>query len=115
MNLKEIAKSMASVPAMDGKTKVDTAEIVNKEISIDHYDFCNSGKENGRYVVVNFKELPDRYYFGGTALTEIFEKFEEKYDHDDINTELSNNPLKISLSTVKTRNGNNFVKVSVLD
>ena len=106
-------------PVIGEKTKVSTEEVLakyNGEITIVGCDILK--KDDSRFAGVLFAENENEVYFGGTVLTEIVNGWLEAFDLDAVkcSEELkASGGVKIKLSTQKSKNGRNYVKVEVLD
>ena len=106
-------------PVIGEKTKVSTEEVLakyNGEITIIGCDILK--KDDSRFAGVLFAENENEVYFGGTVLTEIVNGWLEAFNLDAVkcSEELkASGGVKIKLSTQKSKNGRNYVKVEVLD
>ena len=106
-------------PVIGEKTKVSTEEVLakyNGEITIVGCDILK--KDDSRFAGVLFAENENEVYFGGTVLTEIVNGWLEAFNLDAVkcSEELkASGGVKIKLSTQKSKNGRNYVKVEVLD
>ena len=106
-------------PVIGEKTKVSTEEVLakyNGEITIVGCDILK--KDDSRFAGVLFAENENEVYFGGTVLTEIVNGWLEAFNLDAVkcSEELKESGgVKIKLSTQKSKNGRNYVKVEVLD
>lgn len=108
-----------------GRTKLDTDNIIGKELTIDKFDIVdveapddNDSNKRMRYCVLVFKELPDNFYNGGLILTKMIDSWLEDYPtikecqkaYDD-----SKEKVKIKAVMSKTnKNNKNLVKIEVL-
>ena len=106
-------------PVIGEKTKVSTEEVLakyNGEITIVGCDILK--KDDSRFAGVLFAENENEVYFGGTVLTEIVNGWLEAFNLDAVkcSEELkASGGVKIKLSTQKSKNGRNYVKVEILD
>jgi len=106
-NLRDRAKEFAvRLPFMDGKDKGDAKELVGTINTITDYGFLkdDDGKE---YVVFIVKERKDKFYFGGTVLTDQLAQLEAEGYHDDIVAE----GLPILLTEKKSKNNRTYTNV----
>ena len=56
------------IPFMEGRTKKDLTDVVNRQLHIEDYGFIQ-GDEN-EFAVICFEELPEFFYFGNAIITE---------------------------------------------
>ncbi len=116
-------ESFSPCTLMENREKIGTNAIIADNpdgITIDGFDLIvNSDPKTGeevKYCIVTYKESPEYYYLGGQALTQIVESWIEEYKGD---VELANNDLKkdggckLKLKLVKTKRGNNYVRISM--
>lgn len=71
MSLREKAESMNSgkgIEFMEGRTKGETEELLDKTVTIRNFDFING--ENGEYAVFIIDEDESAFYFAGSVLTD---------------------------------------------
>lgn len=121
-NFKESAKKELSLsPLMNDREKLDTDEILGKELTVIAFDFVTTAdkktKENKTYPVVIFEELPDKFYLGGTLLAKVFHMWASEFDGDfeECSAALAESGgVKFRFSKGKTSDGNNLVKLEVL-
>lgn len=106
-SLKDRAQEFSvQLPFMDGKDKGETKELVGTVNTIIDYGFLKAedGKE---YVVFIVKERKDKFYFGGTVLTDQMAQLEAEGYHDDIITE----GLPVLLTEKKSKNNRTYTNV----
>lgn len=116
-------ESFSTCPLMENREKISTNAIIADNpngITIDGFDLIvNSDPKTGeevKYCIVTYKESSEYYYLGGQALTQVIEKWIEAYQGD---IELANRELKeaggckLKLGLVRTKRGNNYVKISM--
>lgn len=97
MSLKEkMTKLNKGISFMEGRTKGETEELLNKVVTICDYDFITGS--NGEYVVFIVKEISDSFYFGGMVLTDSLKSLT-----DDEKKELQENGLPCKFSIVKSK------------
>lgn len=106
-SLRERAKEFdVRLPFMDGREKGDTKELLGQDSTITEYGFLPN--EAGEpYAVFIVKERSDKFYFGGTVITDRLLKLEEEGYHDAIVAE----GLPVRMSEKKSRNNRNFTNV----
>ncbi|MCM1265081.1 MAG: hypothetical protein NC200_02685 [Candidatus Gastranaerophilales bacterium] len=114
MNLKEKAiEKLTLSPLYTNREKIETAEILNKELTIQLVDLVNYNES--KYAVVVFKEMPNRVYNAGTVLTELVIEWLSESSIDEVNAELAENEIVIVLtlkkSSVKNRE---YVSIEVI-
>ena len=91
--LKDRAKEFSvQLPFMDGRDKGDAKELVGQVTTIVDYGFLKGdateeGNANRDYACFIVKEHSDKFYFGGTVLTDQLQQLEAEGYHDDIVTE----------------------------
>jgi len=124
MELREIGKeTFSGCKAMREREKITVDDIIQKheKITVISYDYILTG---GKVVpVINIKEEPEKFFFGGAAFKTLFEAWEKSYStsHDDddvvkgINSELKDcDGVKIKLEKVPTLKGAPYTKIAVL-
>lgn len=105
-SLKERAKEFSvQLPFMDGRTKGDAKELVGQVSTINNYGFLQG--DNGAYVVFTVKERKDKFYFGGTVLTDQMEQLEAEGYRDEIETE----GLPMLMTEKKSKNNRGYIAV----
>lgn len=99
-----------------GKTKITTKDIIERYpegFSICAVDLF--GKGSDAYAVLNIVEDKSIYLFGGKALTELVTVMLDNSDPNVLNNELADDPLRLKLTTKKTKAGRDFTCFTVLD
>lgn len=84
MSLKEKAISMNSgkgIEFMEGRTKGETEELLEKTITIRDYAFITG--TDGEYVVFIIDEDPKTFFFGGKVLTDNLKALTE-VEHEEL-------------------------------
>ena len=106
-SLRERAKEFdVRLPLMEGRDKGDTEELLGQDSTITDYGFLPN-EAGEMYAVFTVKERPNKFYFGGTVLTDRLFKFEQEGYHDAIVTE----GLPVRLTSKKSKNNRTFVNV----
>ena len=115
---------------MQGREKLDTQDVVGKELTIMAFDFAPKFDQQGNPVadsetgeqdvfgVVVFKEFPDNYYNVGTVFTKVTNAWAEAYDGnaEKASADLAaQGGVKVRFTEGKTKRGNNLVNVEILD
>ena len=106
-SLRERTKEFeARLPFMEGREKGDTAELLGQDSTITQYGFLPN--EAGEvYAVFTVKERSDKFYFGGTVLTDRLIKL----DQDGYRAEIEAEGLPVRMNNKKSRNNRTFVDV----
>lgn len=120
--LKAQLKKEFNVPeVMLDRRKLETDEILGHDLTIENFDLCNFVDPDTKVPfaapVLNFEEHPGCYYRGGQSLKKFVETIVNAYD-GDIDTavsEFSAEKIRIRLVKLRTRSGNDFYNVQVLD
>lgn len=83
-SLRDRAKEFSvQLPFMDGREKGETKDLIGQVSTIVDYGFLPN--ENGEpYVCFIVKERSDKFYFGGSVLTDRMTQLEEEGFHDEI-------------------------------
>lgn len=107
-------KATVLSPLMEGKDKLETVNILKKDLTIIAVDMVQTS--TAEYPCIIFKEYPDGYYCGGMVLKKIVAEWLASFDSvDNLNTELENSGgVKIRLYSSKTKTNNNLVRVEIL-
>lgn len=115
-NLARLVKEITSTSVLTvGRVKIDTPDILGVELTIRDFDFVEyvdtSTSKPVVYPVVIFDELPESYYCGGKALSDICTAIDANGLHDELKT----NGLKVMFGQTKTKSGQPFVTVTVIE
>ena len=106
-SLKERAKEFSvQLPFMEGRDKGDAKELVGQVSTIADYGFLK-GDDNRDYAVFITKERSDKFYFGGTVLTDQLQQLEAEGYHEAIVEE----GLPVLLSEKKSKNNRSYINV----
>lgn len=113
MTIKEyIEKKNRTAKLIKSKTKIETSDVIGKEITIIGYGFMlDNGKE---YAVVTLKEFPDNFLFCGKVLTDEIRKLEEEFG-DDLNDILASGEVRVILKTQSSKNGRKYTSADFLE
>lgn len=128
-NFKKVAQENTLLcRLMVGREKLDTDDIIDKELTIIGFDFAPKfdregnaiADENGQadvFGVVIFNELPNSYYCVGTVFTKVckawaapFATVEEASDALAVE-----GGVKVKFTASKTKKGNNLTAVEILN
>lgn len=113
MTIKEyIEKKNRTAKLIKGKAKIETSDVIGKEITLIGYGFMtDNGKE---YAVVTLKEFPDNFLFCGKVLTDEIRKLEEEFGND-LNDILASGEVRIILNTQNSKNNRKYTSVDFLE
>lgn len=123
MNFKDFAKKHTSGSSvLQGREKIETEALIAKYpdgVSITDFDFLDS-QDGGEYVVCTFSENPGLYFNGGKILTDLFENIVSQFENLDAAREAyQNSPddetIKVKLSHARSKKGNRYTKVEVVE
>ena len=105
--LRDRAKEFSvRLPFMEGRDKGETKELLGTVNTIVEYGFLPN--EHGElYAAFIVKERSDKFYFGGTVLTDRLSQLEAEGYHDAICEE----GLPMLMTEKKSRNNRNFTNV----
>ena len=111
MNLKKTLKDRAKefsvrLPFMDGREKGETRDLLGNVSTIIEYGFLPN-EQGEAYAVFIVKERKDKFYFGGTVLTDRLTQLEAEGYHEDIYAE----GLPMLMTEKKSRNNRTFTNV----
>ena len=120
-NLRNAAKEVTTFSElMNNRQKIDTADLVGKEITIRDFDMVSDNKGKP-FIIYIMDEYENSFAFGGQVLTNMFAELIQQYGLEDVRKEVQENGLKVKLSTVQSKsknsdNGmyNSYTKVEVL-
>ena len=106
-SLRERAKEFdVRLPFMEGRDKGDTKELLGQDSTVCEYGFLPN--EAGEvYAVFIVKERSDKFYFGGTVMTDRLLKLEQEGYHEAIVAE----GLPVRMAEKKGKTGRTFVNV----
>ena len=120
-NLRNAAKEVTTFSdLMSNRQKIDTADLVGKELTIRDFDMVKDNKGKP-FIIYIMDEYENSFAFGGQVLTNMFAELIQQYGLEDVRKEVQENGLKVKLSTVQSKsknaeNGmyNSYTKVEVL-
>lgn len=121
--LKERAKAITSLSdLMNGREKGMTTDVINQKLTVQAVDLTrllnNNTGEIEDVPVIIFKEISDKFYFGGTVWRQIIEGWIELYDSPaplkDVNDDLQKENVVVEITSGRTKKGNNITRVEVL-
>lgn len=112
-SLKDRAKEFSvQLPFMDGRDKGDAKDLVGQVTTIVDYGFLKGdateeGNANRDYACFIVKEHSDKFYFGGTVLTDQLQQLEAEGYHDEIITD----GLPMLMTEKKSKNKRTYINV----
>ena len=114
MTLKDFIKEQKN-HLMNNKEKIETKDIVDREITLDDFEIM-SGSNGESYAVVTLKEFPDKFIFAGKVLTDNIIKMYNEFG-DALHAMMSDEDIKIRLTTKKAKSGkkNSYTDVEFLN
>lgn len=129
-NFKQVAQENTLLSAiMAGKEKLETEEILDKELTIIGFDFAPKFDQQGNPVVdtstgevdvfgvVVFAEHPDKYYCVGAVFTKVCNAWASGFDSPkEASAALAaEGGVRVKFSASKTKKGNNLTAVEILN
>ena len=129
-DFKKVAQENTLLSAiMVGKEKLETDEIINKELTIIGFDFAPKFDQAGNPVVddktgevdtfgvVVFAEFPDKYYCVGAGFTKVCHAWSSGFTSpEEASAALSaEGGVKVKFTPSKTKKGNNLTAVEILN
>lgn len=106
-SLRERAKEFdVRLPFMEGREKGETRELLGTVNTITEYGFLpnESGEVYACFIVA---DRPNKFYFGGTVITDRLTQLEAEGYHDAITTE----GLPVLMTEKKSKNNRTFTNV----
>lgn len=129
-NFKQVAQENTLLSAiMVGRQKLETDDILNKELTIIGFDFAPKFDQNGNRVVdpntgeadefgvVVFAEMPDKYYCVGAVFTKVCKAWESAFESaEEASAALeAQGGVRVRFTPSKTKKGNNLTAVEILN
>lgn len=129
-NFKQVAQENTLLSAiMVGKEKLETEDILDKELTIIGFDFAPKFDQHGKPVVdsstgevdtfgvVVFAEHPDKYYCVGAVFTKVCHAWAAGFDStQEASAALAaEGGVRVKFSASKTKKGNNLTAVDILN
>lgn len=116
-------------PIMVGKEKLETDDVLNKDLTIIAFDFAPKFDQKGAplinentgevdtFGVVVFSEFPDSYYCVGAVFTKVCHAWAAAFDSPaQASAELEKEGgVKVRFTPSKTKKGNNLTAVEILN
>ena len=129
-NFKQVAQENTLLSAiMVGKEKLETEQVINKELTIIAFDFApkfdqagsriidpNTG-EVDEFGVVVFKEIPDHYYCVGAVFTKVCKAWASAFESaaEASKALAAEGGVRVKFTPSKTKKGNNLTAVEILN
>lgn len=129
-SFKKVAQEQTLLsPIMADKTKLETEDVLNKELTIIAFDFAPKFDQAGNpmvdpstgevdtFGVVVFKEMEDCYYCVGTVFTKVCKAWEAPFENAaEASAALAQEGgVRVRFTQGKTKKGNNLTAVQILD
>lgn len=128
-NFKQVAQENTLLSAiMVGKKKLETDDILDKELTIIGFDFAPKFDQHGNPIanetgevdtfgVVVFAEYPDNYYCVGAVFTKVCHAWAAgfKSPQEASAALAAEGGVKVKFSASKTKKGNNLTAVEILN
>lgn len=128
-NFKKTAQENILLSAiMADREKLETEDILDKDLTIIAFDFAPKFDQQGKPVVndngeldtfgvVVFAEHPDKYYCVGAVFTKVCHAWAADFDSPQEASEAlaAEGGVKVKFSASKTRKGNNLTAVEILN
>ena len=110
------AEVSGTSPLTIGRTKMSTEQVCSySELTLREFDWIKyvdkSTGESVEYPVLIFDEAEDGFYCGGMALSDLCKAFQ---DDAELRDGLKLEGLKMTFSSTRTKNGNNYVNFTIL-
>lgn len=113
---------------MCNRKKLETDDIINKDLTIIGFDFAPKFDQSGNPVVTDtgevdtfgvvvFQEYPDSYYCVGAVFTKVCHAWMEGFDSpEEASIALAEEGgVRVRFSPSKTKKGNNLTAVEILN
>lgn len=130
-DFKKAAQQETSLsPVMVGREKLDTEDIVGKELTIIEFGFAPKFDQSGNRIVdettgevetfgvVIFAEMPEKYYGVGTVFTKVCQAWAAGFNNDPVVASqalAAEGGVKVRFTPSKTKKGNNLTAVEILN
>ncbi|MBD5232334.1 MAG: hypothetical protein HDS66_09345 [Bacteroidales bacterium] len=128
-NFKQVAQENTLLsPIMCNREKLETSEVINKELTIIGFDFAPKFDQNGERVVLDtgeidtfgvviFEEIPDRYYCVGTVFTKVCKAWAAPFSSPaEASAALAaEGGVRVRFTESKTKRNQNLTAVEILN
>lgn len=116
-------------PIMVGREKLDTKEVIDKELTIIAFDFAPKFDEKGNPIVdpstgetdtfgvIVFAEMPEHYYCVGTVFTKVCHVWADSFESAEEASKAleEEGGVRVRFTAGKTKRGNNLTSVEILN
>lgn len=129
-NFKQVAQENTLLSAiMVDKEKLETEQVINKELTIIAFDFAPKFDQSGNRIidkstgevdefgVVVFAEMPDHYYCVGAVFTKVCKAWASAFESAAEASEAlaAEGGVRVKFTPSKTKKGNNLTAVEILN
>ena len=129
-NFKQVAQENTLLSAiMVDKEKLETEQVINKELTIIAFDFAPKFDKAGNRIidpdtgevdefgVVVFAEIPDHYYCVGAVFTKVCKAWVSAFESAAEASEAlaAEGGVRVKFTPSKTKKGNNLTAVEILN
>lgn len=129
-NFKQVAQENTLLSAiMVGKEKLETDQVINKELTIIAFDFAPKFDQSGNRIideatgevdefgVVVFAEFPGHYYCVGAVFTKVCKAWASAFESAAEASEAlaAEGGVRVKFTPSKTKKGNNLTAVEILN
>lgn len=128
-NFKQVAQENTLLsPIMAGKEKLETEDVLDKELTIVGFDFAPKFDQQGNPVttdegevdtfgVVTFAEMPDNYYCVGAVFTKVCKAWAAGFENAAQASQAlaAEGGVRVKFFSSKTKKGNNLTAVDILN
>ena len=94
---------------LEGKTQLKKDDVLDSELTIIDYSFARTS--NGETSVILFKEIPDKFLFGGKVITNLLKDIN---DDPEAVKALKEEGLKVRFFNSTSRSGKDYINVEIL-
>lgn len=70
------------IPFMENRTKASKQEILGRMLHIEDFGFIEG--KNGQFAVIAFREMPDKFYFGNSIVTDMLREVQKDGMEDEL-------------------------------
>ena len=129
-NFKQVAQENTLLSAiMVNKKKLETEQVINKELTIIAFDFAPKFDQSGNRIidettgevdefgVVVFAEMPDHYYCVGAVFTKVCKAWASAFESAAEASEAlaAEGGVRVKFTPSKTKKGKNLTAVEILN
>lgn len=128
-NFKKVAQDTTILcPVMTGREKLETQEVLERELTIIEFGFAPKYDQDGGVVldetgkpdtfgVVVFKEMPEFYYCVGAIFTKVCKAWAASFDSPEEASKAlaEEGGVRVKFTPSKTKRGKKMTAVEILD